>query len=68
MSEEDEYYYEDDGEENESLRDSDEDLGFNTAAEFEDTSRQVFTWLPTRPQAFPFPPADYADMHTPSTA
>ena len=46
MSEEDEYYYEDDSEGNESLRDSDEDLGFNTAAEFEDTSRQVFNWVP----------------------
>ncbi len=53
MSGEDEYYYEDDSDENESLRDSDEDLGFNTAAEFEDTSRQVSNRVPRWPHASP---------------
>ena len=51
MSEEDEYYYEDDSDGNESLRDSDEDLGFNTGAEFEDTSRQVCNMVPRWPHA-----------------
>ena len=43
MSDDDEYFYEEDsdGDGDESLRDS--DLDFNTAAELEDTFRQVLT-------------------------
>ena len=57
MSEEDGYYYEDDSDENESLRDSDEDLDFNTAAEFEDTSRQVLRELGVNAAPRPLLPA-----------
>ena len=63
MSDDDGYFYEDDSdaEDDESLRGS--DLDFNTAAELEDTFRQVLDGCRTSPRSS-FPPVDLADMTT----
>ena len=62
MSDDDGYFYEDDSDADgdESLRGS--DLDFNTAAELEDTFRQVLTVPESRRPSFP--PVDLADMTT----